>query len=375
MTPKNVNTVKKSWSSINKTRKEERKKWRDQNLIKKKLKLNKSTENIETTHADETIGVNSDEINQNSNLYSTISIAVPGSILENAQSPELRSYLAGQIARAACIFQIDEIVIFDDYADEANTEKSTLEDDTGLVSARKSCTQLCRILQYLECPQYLRKYLFPIHPDLKYCGILNPLQAPHHLGPKEEFTYREGVVVNKPVKNDKGSYVNIGLLKEARVDKLLTAGLRCTVKLLPQEGSKKLKGIVVPPATPRKETGTYWGYSVRIATSISKVFSQCPYKEGYDLTIGTSDKGNSVDNFECPSFKHMIILFGGLQGLEAALENDPVLETEDPNILFDYYLNTLPDQGSKTIRTEEAILVSLAALRQKFKSKIEISIS
>lgn len=33
---------------------------------------------------------------------STISIAIPGSILENAQSQELRTYLAGQIARAAC---------------------------------------------------------------------------------------------------------------------------------------------------------------------------------------------------------------------------------------------------------------------------------
>lgn len=44
----------------------------------------------------------------------TVSIAVPGSILDNAQSPELRTYLAGQIARAACIYKIDEVyfVIF-----------------------------------------------------------------------------------------------------------------------------------------------------------------------------------------------------------------------------------------------------------------------
>ena len=29
---------------------------------------------------------------------STVSIALPGSILENAQSPELRTYLAGQVS-------------------------------------------------------------------------------------------------------------------------------------------------------------------------------------------------------------------------------------------------------------------------------------
>lgn len=41
----------------------------------------------------------------------TVAIAVPGSILDNAQSPEFRTYLAGQIARAACIYKIDEVRI------------------------------------------------------------------------------------------------------------------------------------------------------------------------------------------------------------------------------------------------------------------------
>lgn len=41
----------------------------------------------------------------------TVSIAVPGSILDNAQSPEFRTYLAGQIARAACIYKIDEVCV------------------------------------------------------------------------------------------------------------------------------------------------------------------------------------------------------------------------------------------------------------------------
>jgi len=36
----------------------------------------------------------------------TLSVAVPGSILDNAQSPDLRTYLAGQIARACVVFQV-----------------------------------------------------------------------------------------------------------------------------------------------------------------------------------------------------------------------------------------------------------------------------
>lgn len=75
--------------------------------------------------------------------------------------------------------------------------------------------------------------------------------------------------------------VNVGLLYDVQVDKLLTENIRCTVKILPQiEGSKKLKGVVVAPSVPRKQTGIYWGYSVRLANSLSEVFSQCPYKEG-----------------------------------------------------------------------------------------------
>lgn len=45
----------------------------------------------------------------------TVSIAVPSSIVDNAQSPELRSYLVGQIARCLVIFNIDEIVAYDEF--------------------------------------------------------------------------------------------------------------------------------------------------------------------------------------------------------------------------------------------------------------------
>jgi predicted SPOUT superfamily RNA methylase MTH1 len=49
----------------------------------------------------------------------TVSIALPGSIVDNAQSAELRTYLAGQIGRALAVFNIDEVVIFRE-SDKAN---------------------------------------------------------------------------------------------------------------------------------------------------------------------------------------------------------------------------------------------------------------
>ncbi len=100
-----------------------------------------------------------------------MSIALPGSVLDNAQTGELRTYLAGQIARAAAIFSIDEIVVFDDGAGHRG------EAQCGSTGSE----QLARILQYLECPQYLRKHFFPLHADLQYAGVLNPTDMPHHL--------------------------------------------------------------------------------------------------------------------------------------------------------------------------------------------------
>ena len=48
----------------------------------------------------------------------TVSVAIPGSICSNAQSGELRSYLAGQIARALTVFSVDEVVVFGEDGDD-----------------------------------------------------------------------------------------------------------------------------------------------------------------------------------------------------------------------------------------------------------------
>lgn len=69
----------------------------DENIEEKNLNISKSTVSNAKTKLTKT------------QELSTVSIAVPGSILDNAQSPEFRTYLAGQIARAACIYKIDEV--------------------------------------------------------------------------------------------------------------------------------------------------------------------------------------------------------------------------------------------------------------------------
>jgi len=54
----------------------------------------------------------------------------------------------------------------------------------------------------------------------------------------DEAEYREGVVLNKPVKEGQGSYVNVGLSKEIHIDRVVDAGLRVTVKMKPATGGR-----------------------------------------------------------------------------------------------------------------------------------------
>ncbi|XP_061867296.1 putative methyltransferase C9orf114 homolog isoform X1 [Colius striatus] len=409
---KGVEDRKVDWRRWKQERKAEKKKWREVKLLKKleKQRLRELAEKEAEKR---------EEQKEEKGRPYTLSVALPGSILNNAQSLELRTYLAGQIARACAIFSVDEIVVFDEHGEDV---KSVEGDFEGIGRKGKACVQLARILQYLECPQYLRKSFFPKHEDLQFAGndspvpvpscwlpaaelclgctqlwlrccagpgregqqhtcthtsvatvaalcavvgLLNPLDTPHHMRVDEDSEYREGVVLDRPMKPGKGSFVNCGMKKEVQIDRQLQPGLRVTVRLQePQNPEAKVrKGTVVSSQHPRTAAGLYWGYSVRLASCLSAVFSECPFKDGYDLSIGTSERGSSVDQATLPSFRHALVVFGGLEGLEAGLDVDPNLEVTDPSVLFDLYLNTCPRQGSRTIRTEEALLISLSALR------------
>ena len=201
-------------------------------LERKKLKPcpdNKPDPKLETKNKFKTVFEAQEEEKLLSGRPYTVSLALAGSILDNAQSAELRTYLAGQIARALSIFSIDEVIIFDDEHDKISAEDEQFDDGTENDRNSHGCLQLARILQYLECPQYLRKHFFPLHRDLQYAGVLNPTDMPHHLRANEISEYREGIVLEATERS--GSLVNVGLKKNCAVDKILTAGLRVTVQL------------------------------------------------------------------------------------------------------------------------------------------------
>lgn len=322
--------------------------------------------------------------------HSTLSIAVPGSVVSNCQTRELRTQMVGQIARAATIYHVDEIVVYDDKLsqetknfrsfyhrrdrqgkpeneDDPKKSDDKVQEDSNKYKASGPNLFMARIFQYCECPQYLRKHFFPMHPDLQFAGLLAPVDAPHHVRVGDRSTFREGVVLEKTAPTGK-SLVNCGIRsRPVEIDMTLQPGIRCTVQLDDSVYSStgRPKGVVVSPSTPREKDGTYWGYTTRMASSITAAIEECPYEGGYDLKLGTSERGHSSlddSTFRIPEFRHALIVFGGVAGIEECVDADESIKLpgKDSHKLFDLWINICPFQGSRTIRTEEAVLISLA---------------
>lgn len=321
----------------------------------------------------------------------TLSIAFPSSIFSNVPTPQLEAYLVGQIARAAVVFNVSEVIIFEES-----------EDLKGGVSRTD---RLVKLFEYAECPQYLRKRIFSIEPDLKYAGLIHPLEAQHHLRSSQlDCPYREGVTTQHEQIELKGelqefTQVNIGLNRPVIVPGHLDLNNRVTVQVDPSDLKKvqsmlgpvigtKPQAQIVAPVTPLEKLNLYWGYYVRKANSLSQALRENIFDSGrknfYDLVIGTSEHGDCIDELDMTKirkvkdedkqtskknrseYKHILVVFGGLKGLEFSLSCDNELkDCKDIKDIFDYYINTCPNQGSTTIRTEEAILITLSALRPK----------
>ena len=277
-------------------------------------------------------------------LKKNITIAIPASIISD--TPHLREKTAkiGLIGRAAAIFRINEIIIY------ADNPKMDQKYDLSLIST---------LLSYMETPQYMRKEIFKLSPDLQYAGILPPLRTPHHpsdgniknLKPGE---FREGYLIKK---TKEGLLIDIGLKNPAIMyDKQFASQKRLTVKITNINNQ-----VEVQIADPDQIT-QYRGY--KISVEKKSLFTLLQNRR-FDLTIGTSKFGASIPKTESLLEKKwkdaniVLIAFGApTRGLHQIAKE----EGKNLDNIMDFVLNLIPNQGTETIRTEEAVLTSLAVL-------------
>ena len=271
-------------------------------------------------------------------------IAIPASFVSDIPHMREKTFRIGLIGRAAAMFRVDEIII---YPDMPNVNQ---KEDVRLVQA---------VLSYMETPQYLRRRLFRIVPELQYAGTLPPLRTPHHptanrTSDLKEGEFREGVVVS--VSNE-GSLVDIGVEQSAllRGDKL-REGSRITVRI-----STVSKRPEVTLADSR-DIETYWGYKVTVSNA---AFGQFLKARQFDLLIATSRRGRQIKEVmndlesKFKSSQNILTAFGApSQGLHDIVAREQMRLDE----VADFVVNTIPNQATETVRTEEAVYASLSIL-------------
>jgi methyltransferase len=271
-------------------------------------------------------------------------IAIPASFVSDIPHMRERTFRIGLIGRAAAMFRVDEIIIFPDMPNVNQNE------DVRLVQA---------VLSYMETPQYLRRRLFRIVPELQYAGTLPPLRTPHHptanrTSDLKEGEFREGVVVS--VSNE-GSLVDIGVEQSAMLrGAKLKEDSRITVRI-----STVSKRPEVTLADSR-DIETYWGYKVTVSNA---AFGQILKARQFDLLIATSRRGRQIKEVmndlesKFKSSQNILTAFGApSQGLHDIVAREQMKLDE----VADFVVNTIPNQATETVRTEEAVYASLSIL-------------
>lgn len=270
-------------------------------------------------------------------------IAIPASVVSDTPHLREKTSKIGLIGRAAAIFRVDEIVIFPD------TPDGRQETEMSLVST---------LLSYLETPQYLRKSLFKLSPYLQYAGILPPLRTPHHplnrrMKELRVGEFREAVTLSN---REKQTLADIGVERPVLLrGGDLAVGKRVTIRVV---GVGKFVEIELAN---RDEAPSYWGYTVNVE---KRPFGSFLKKRDFDLTVATSRYGSPFADVAEKMVKkwneacRVLVAFGApSQGLSDIVgrEGDRLSE------LVDFVVNTVPMQGTATVRTEEALIASLAA--------------
>ena len=276
----------------------------------------------------------------------TVSVLVPSSLVREAEDKREATRKLGYVARAATIFRVDRLTVYPDAAAERRYGDGFVE----------------TVLRYAATPPYLRKAVWAKRDELEYAGVLPPLRVRSQTGSGSEGSgsLRQGIVTE--VGADGRVRVNCGLQHPISLPapgRELAEGERVTVRVSSREPVRAKLEDVPPP-----------GYAVDAADLDTALD-----RDDAGLTIATSRHGEPLRssrldelaaNSSVGSERALTVAFGAPErGLPAILGLDPGSVGEDDQRetgRFDLWLDTVPDQGSEVVRTEEAVFATLACL-------------
>mmetsp|Transcript_7933 Transcript_7933/g.9994 ORF Transcript_7933/g.9994 Transcript_7933/m.9994 type:complete len:382 (+) Transcript_7933:147-1292(+) len=351
------------------------------------------------------------------------SICVPSTIISsaNARNLEQITFIAYQIAKAATIYNVAEIVVLDvpssskkqelaekeatkvvelgsnkggkkikfNFSDEEivkpgveETKKDETPKDLSSDLNENNTLLFATLLQYFMTPPYLVKSVFAnnqFSTKFKYAQKLPKISTlPFMSNNDVSKDFKEGLTIPKATpkitkKNKKVSalkklsvtkYVNIGDSEPFVLDQEVPVNVRVTVDL-------KNKKIVSPlQAYGLIGCKLSFGYHVRYCASFSSIFTQSSFPEGYTSTVyvncddyfnsnDTIESRNSINKNPDLSSKDgkVLLLFGNYNDLDYSFQNDKANLPGVENV-SQIFDGELPIP--KGVKIEDATLISLA---------------
>ncbi|WP_123533596.1 putative RNA uridine N3 methyltransferase [Halosimplex salinum] len=297
----------------------------------------------------------------------TTSVLVPASLTREAEDKREATRKIGYVARAATVFRVDRLTVYDD---PDGVEKR----GAGFVKT---------VLQYAATPPYLRKEVWDRRDELEYAGVLPALRVRSRTGSgsDESGSLRQGIVTE--VGADGRVRVNCGLQHPVSLpvpsDMEVGEGERVSVRVSSRRPvraklvDEPAAGFVVDAANlhdalARPDAGltiaaSRYGEELTVTKLDQLVERLRGGTDGGDGAGGSDDTDAPLD--EAADDDHLTVAFGAPErGLPAILDEDPnTVAAETGDERFDLWLNTVPDQGSEVVRTEEAVFATLAPLR------------
>jgi predicted SPOUT superfamily RNA methylase MTH1 len=284
-----------------------------------------------------------------------IAVALPDSMVYDSKHIRDKTEKLGYIARALSIFQVTDIFIYHSpfiSPQDAEKEKRVIRNIFG----------------YSECPQYLRKHLFPIHRDLEYVGVLPPLATPHHMvdSKLKLGQFREALVY---FSEDNKTYAIVGTKHPLTVinppkESLKDKKIRKTIRIVKKDDSDSFSAEIVPRELVQEEK--YWGFKLKFTdTSIAKFGNRL--KDSFIIATDRQGKNYNLakkslleDLKEIKKKKSLLFLFGEPKfDLYQMLKGFNKIKLKD---ISNVIVNTVPKSGTRNIRLEEAVMISLARM-------------
>ncbi|MGC8636068.1 MAG: putative RNA uridine N3 methyltransferase [Thermoprotei archaeon] len=272
------------------------------------------------------------------NWPSELSIVIPDTSLSTHENPVDFTIRAGFLARYSAMANVRRVIIYrEDVSRDARAGKD-----------------LETLLKFCVIPPYLRKRVFPLTNSLRYAGLIPPLNIPTHPQTKRiaPGDVRVAFIEGTKVLVDEDKLAELAQGEGAQIAppgiKGLTFVRITSVKPLKAElcGPVRYSGFYVEL--------THQGLKATLAQLKGLKIGTSRYGEEYRKALPSA-----LEQLSKNGVTETFLIFGS-----PSSDLSEILEAQGSSAkgAFDFYVNMDPGQVLKSIRTDEAVPLSLITL-------------